>query len=148
MSSDITAIELKYNQFIEKAVALKSVWGLKGKSGWANSHSAGDNEVDVIPFWSERANAKVCARDDWKGFLPVEIMLNEFLESWCMEMAEGEALAGINWDANLLGLETDALQLAIDILNKLQSINSAITFKNYGSISDFLADISDETSSL
>src|ERR1700761_8667974 len=100
MSTDTAAIELKYNQFIEKAVAQKSVWGLKGKGGWANSHSAEDEEVSVIPFWSDRASAKICAREDWKGFLPVEILLGEFLESWCIEMSESEALAGINWDAN------------------------------------------------
>jgi len=148
MLPDTDAIELKYNQFIDKAVALKSVWGLKGKGGWANSHSATDEAVGVVPFWSDRASAKICARDDWKGFLPTEILLSEFLESWCMEMGESESLAGINWDAKLLGLESDALQLAVDILNKLLGINSAIVFKNYSSISDFIADISEETGSL
>jgi hypothetical protein len=139
-------IDLKYNQFIEKAVTLKSVWGLKGKGGWANSHSAADENVGVIPFWSDRAGAKICAREDWKGFLPVEIMLAEFLENWCVEMAESGTLAGINWDANLLGVESDALQLTLDILNKLNEMNSTMVFKNYGNVSEFLITLNEDDS--
>src|ERR1700712_3597462 len=100
-------IQAKYKLFVEKTAASKLVWGLKDKGGWANSHSASDEKLDVIPFWDDKANAKACARDDWKGYLPAMISLPEFLESWCDEMAENGVLAGINWDANMLGIETD-----------------------------------------
>lgn len=143
MLQDTEAIEGKYTLFIEKTVASKLVWVLRGKNGWANSH-AGDNEdVVVIPFWSDRALAKVCAKDDWRGYLPVEIPLAEFLESWCVDMAENEILAGTNWDTNMLGKEAEALSVALDMLNRLKAINSAIAFKNYSSIDEFIADISE-----
>jgi hypothetical protein len=141
MSQDTDAIEGKYTVFIEKTVASKLVWVLKGKNGWANSHAADNEEVVVIPFWSDRALAKLCARDDWKGYSPVEIPLAEFLESWCVDMSENEMLAGTNWDTSMVGKETEALQVALDMLNQLKAINSAITFKNYGSIDEFIADI-------
>jgi len=143
MLQDIITIESKYKLFIEKTAASKLVWALKSKSGWANSHSNDSEDVDVIPFWSDRAYAKICARDDWKGYLPVEIPLAEFLESWCTEMADNDVLAGINWDANMLGKESTALNLAIDILEQLNSINSAISFKNYSSINEFITEISE-----
>lgn len=143
MLQDTATTESKYKLFIEKTAASKLVWALKSKNGWANSHSNDSEDVDVIPFWSDRAYAKACARDDWKGYLPVEIPLAEFLENWCMEMADNEVLAGINWDANMFGKESTALALAVDILEQLNSINSAISFKNYSSINEFITEISE-----
>ena len=119
------------------------VWGLKSKDGWANSYSNDSEEIDVIPFWSDRAYAKICARDDWKGYVPVEIPLAEFLESWCVGMADEETLVGVNWDANMFGVESEALNVALDILNRLNVINSAITFRNYSSINEFITEISE-----
>lgn len=143
MLQDTATTESKYKLFIEKTAASKLVWALKSKNGWANSHSNDSEDVDVIPFWSDRAYAKACARDDWKGYLPVEIPLAEFLENWCTEMADNEVLAGINWDANMFGKESTALALAVDILEQLNSINSAISFKNYSSINEFITEISE-----
>lgn len=143
MLQDTATVEAKYQLFIEKVAATKLVWALKSKNGWANSHSNDSEEIDVIPFWSDRAYAKICARDDWKGYLPVEIPLAEFLEGWCIEMADNEVLAGINWDANMFGKESTALNLALGILEQLNSINSAITFKNYSSINEFITEISE-----
>lgn len=137
-------IDSKYNQFVERVAASKLVWGLKSKTGWANAESAEDEEVSVVPFWSERAYAKICARDDWKGHAPAEIPLGIFLEDWCMGMAENDTLVGLNWDANMLGKETEALEVVVDILNRLKAINSAIKFNNYSSIDEFLTEISEE----
>ncbi|WP_448700413.1 DUF2750 domain-containing protein [Mucilaginibacter sp. AW1-3] len=139
MLHDTEAIETRYQLFIEQAAAAGLVWGLKNKGGFANSTSAEDEDVTVIPFWSDKALAKACARDDWKGYLPVAVPVVEFLESWCTEMAENGMLAGVNWDANMLGKEASPLHLVLDMLNKLKADNSAIKFENYGSIDDFIA---------
>src|SRR6218665_869176 len=144
MLQDTATIESKYNLFIQKVVATKLVWGLQNKSGWANSNANEDEDVAVIPFWSDRAYAKACARDDWKSYTPTEIPLAEFLESWCVGMAEESVWVGANWDANMLGSETDALTVALDILGQLQNINSTIKFVNYGSIAEFIEEISEE----
>jgi hypothetical protein len=141
MSQDI---EEKYKVFVEKVAATKLVWGLKSKTGWANAESASNKSIDVIPFWSERGFAKTSARDDWKAYSPAEIQLGDFLENWCMGMAENETLAGINWDANMMGKEIDPLQIALDILNRLNAINSAIAFTNYSSINEFITEISED----
>jgi hypothetical protein len=137
-------IETKYKQFIEKVAAAKLVWGLKSKTGWANAESAQNAELAVVPFWSERGLAKISARDDWKSFVPTEIPLGDFLENWCTGMAENETFAGINWDAHMHGIESDALGVALDVLNRLNEINSAITFANYSSINEFINEISEE----
>jgi hypothetical protein len=143
MLQDTAAIESKYQLFISRVAATKLVWALKSKEGWANSHSNGSEESTVVPFWSDRALAKVCARDDWRGYLPVEIPLAEFLENWCIELAENEVLAGVDWDVNMFGKESAALNVALDILKQLDAIDSAIVFKNYSSINEFITEISE-----
>jgi hypothetical protein len=141
MSQDL---ETKYIAFVEKVAATKQVWGLKSKTGWANADATENAEVAVIPFWSERGLAKICARDDWKTYVPTEIPLAAFLEDWCMGMAENETLAGIEWDSKMFGTEADALVVTLDVLNRLAAITSAITFTNYGSIQEFVTEISEE----
>ena len=141
MAEDTAITDSKYRLFIERAAASKLVWALNSKGGWANSHSSDSEEITVVPFWSDRALAKICSKDEWKGFLPVEIPLKDFLEDWCMGMADDGTLVGINWDANMFGDERGALNVALDILNQLSAINSAITFKNYSSIAEFIEEV-------
>ncbi|WP_374951857.1 DUF2750 domain-containing protein [Mucilaginibacter sp.] len=144
MAQQDEIIQSKYTQFVERVAATKLVWGLRSKTGWANTESAEDEEVSVVPFWSERAYAKICARDDWKSFSPAEIPLNIFLEDWCTGMDENDTLVGTNWDANMLGKEVDAAEVVLDILNRLKAINSAIKFSNYSSLDDFIKEISED----
>jgi len=143
MLENTATIETKYKLFIERSAAAELVWGLKNKQGWANSSSAEDEEIGVVPFWSDKAYAKACARDDWKSYLPVSIPMAEFLESWCIGLAEGDTLVGADWDANMLGKEADGLQVALELLNQLKANNSTISFLNYDSIDDFIAQIND-----
>lgn len=141
MSQDL---EAKYIAFIEKVAASKQVWGLKSKTGWANADATENAELAVIPFWSERGLAKLGARDDWKTYTPTEIPLAIFLEDLCMDMAENDVLTGVEWDTKMFGTEADTLVVALDILNRLSVINSAITFTNYSSINEFITEISEE----
>ncbi|MFD2147785.1 DUF2750 domain-containing protein [Mucilaginibacter antarcticus] len=141
MTPDTTKLESRYDLFVAKVAASKIVWGLLNKKGWANSHAANNEESTVVPFWSERAYAKACAKDDWRDYTPTEIPLVDFLESWCLGMADDDLLAGINWDANMSGIEVNTFQLAVDILEQLKVIQSAIKFANHAGIDEFIADI-------
>ena len=141
MSAGKEATEQVYSSFIEKVSASKLVWGLADKKGWANSHAAEDENINLIPLWSERSLAKICAKDDWRGFTATEIPLAEFLEGWCIDLAENQISIGVNWDAKLLGWEADSLTVALDILNKLKDKQSAIAFSNYGSLDEFIAEV-------
>jgi hypothetical protein len=59
-------------------------------------------------------------------------------------MAENDVLAGVEWDTKMFGTEADAIVIALDILNRLAAINSAITFTNYSSINEFITEMSEE----
>lgn len=139
MSEDTT--NSTYKSFIEKTVASKLIWGLQNKNGWANSYSNDSEDVDVIPFWEDRFYAKSAAVDDWKDYNATSIPLSDFLENWCVGMIEEKILAGINWDAKMVGLEVNAATLAIDILDRLKAIDSAIEFMEYGSIDELMSKI-------
>ena len=139
--SQETTTDSKYKSFIEKIVASKLVWGLQDKKGWANSYSNDSEDVDVIPFWEDRFYAKSSAVDGWKGYAAVSIPLSDFLENWCVGMIEENILAGINWDAKMIGNEVNASTLAIDILDRLKAIDSAIEFMEYNSIEELTTKI-------
>ena len=141
MLQDTATTDSRYSLFIAKVAASKIVWGLQNKKGWANSHAADNEETTVVPFWSERAYAKACAKDDWRDYTATEVPLTDFLESWCLGMADDDLLAGINWDANMFGKEVNPLNLAVDILEQLKVIKSAIKFADHASIDEFIADI-------
>jgi hypothetical protein len=141
MSEDTEITDLAYRSFIEKTAASKLVWGLYDKKGWASSHSAESQDIALVPLWGERSLAKICAKDDWRGYTPTEIPLAEFLEGWCIDLAENDILIGVNWNAKLLGWEASALDIALDILTRLSVMQSAITFSNYGSLDEFIAEV-------
>ncbi|GAB3929848.1 DUF2750 domain-containing protein [Mucilaginibacter myungsuensis] len=145
MSQDTATIDNKYQLFVERAAATKMVWGLMGKGGWANTHAGDDEEVTLIPFWSDRALAKACARDDWKSFTPTSIPLGEFLETWCTGMAEEGNVAGVNLDTHMHGTETEAYAIALDVLEQIKSINSTVSLKNYPGVDELIADLNQIT---
>lgn len=57
MSENIETINTSYKLFIEKTAASKLVWGLYNKKGWASSHSAKSEDIDLVPLWGERSGS-------------------------------------------------------------------------------------------
>jgi len=110
-----------YERFIGRVVESRQVWGLKSEEGWcvAPSNTLPDDdeeedageEVDVLPFWSDRAYAGQCARDEWADYEPAAIDLDEFMEAWLPGMAQAGERVGTNWNADLIGREVDPMEL-------------------------------------
>jgi hypothetical protein len=105
----------RHDRFIRRVIASGEVWSLKSQDGgWCNAPS-NDEEADVMPFWSDRAYAKQCAKDEWQGYEPVAIPLSAFLSRWLTGMSRDGLLVGTNWNAHLIGLEVDPLVLKQEI---------------------------------
>ena len=101
-----------YERFVQRVVESGLVWALHSEEeGWCVSGSNDDEDVDVVPVWSDRAYAAQCARDEWAVYEPTPIPLNEFMEGWLPGMAEAGDLAGTNWNAQLIGREVEPLEL-------------------------------------
>ncbi len=99
------------DRFIVEALELGCVWGLQGPDGWALSASEDHDDVDVMPFWSQESFARAHCVDDWAGYQPVPVDLEEFLEDWLPGMHEDVLLVGINWNEELEGDEMEPLDL-------------------------------------
>ena len=68
-----------------------------------------------MPFWSDRAYAKQCAKEDWSHYEPTPIPLKLFLEGWLTGMAADGCLVGTNWNAQLCGHEIEPSELRQEI---------------------------------
>lgn len=99
------------DRFIIEAIEGGCVWGLEGPEGWALCESEKYQGTDVMPFWSQEDAALLHCQDDWKNYKPLAVELGEFLEDWLTGMHEDVVLVGINWDAELEGVEIEPLDL-------------------------------------
>jgi hypothetical protein len=101
--------------FAAKVFSNAEVWGLKAEQGWALCPSIEFEETDVLPFFSSKGNASSLCSDDWNGYQPESIPLESFLEDWLPGMHEDNVMAGLNWDADLDGVEVEPADLAAAI---------------------------------
>lgn len=112
----------RHDRFVQRIVATREVWGLKSDDGWAVSTSTADSTKNksVMPFWSDLAYAKQCAKDEWTNYEPTSINLSLFMERWLSGMAKDDCLVGTNWNAQLCGYEIKPLFLKAEIEARLK----------------------------
>ena len=104
-----------YELFVEEAIETGCVWGLEGPEGWALCPSVQNEDVDVMPLWSQPEYAQAHCIEDWSVYKPVPIALEELLDDWLPGMHEDLLLVGTNWNKALEGLELEPLDLLEDI---------------------------------
>ena len=98
--------------FAAKIISNAEVWSLKAEQGWALCSSIEFQETEVLPFFSSKEDATSLCSDDWIAYQPESIPLESFLEDWLPGMHEDHAMVGLNWNANLEGLEVEPADLA------------------------------------
>jgi hypothetical protein len=109
------------DRFIVEAMENGCVWGLQNDEGWALCASEDHDDVDVMPLWSQESFAHIHCRDEWAGYVPVAIELEEFLEDWLPGMHEDVLLVGVNWNEELEGEEMEPLDLLEEFEQELQA---------------------------
>ena len=88
------------------------VWGLSDADGnWALAPSCRNDEIDVMPFWSEKELAQKLCNGEWSVYSPTAIELEEFLDDWLPSMHSDLYMVGVNWDEELEGEEYEPLDL-------------------------------------
>lgn len=108
-----------YERFIQEAIATGCVWALEGEEGFALCPSVDNDEIDVMPFWSQPEFAQVHCRDEWADYKIVPISLEELLDDWLPGMHGDLMLVGVNWNHAMEGLEMEPLDLAEDFEQEL-----------------------------
>lgn len=104
-----------YEIFIEDAIATGCVWGLESDEGWALCPSVSNDDISVMPLWSQPEFAKLHCREEWAGYRVIPISLEELLDDWLPGMHEDVLLVGVNWNGELEGDEVEPLDLLEDI---------------------------------
>lgn len=112
---DDANFKTSYRRFIDRAQAAGEVWGLQSDSGWAYCESDEYEDTEVLVFWSDRAAAQRLAVGEWSDHKAVAIQLEDFIENWLPGMDEDGALAGLDWDTELSGIEVEPGDLAADL---------------------------------
>ncbi|TWG83364.1 uncharacterized protein DUF2750 [Cupriavidus gilardii J11] len=71
-------------------------------------------------FWSDAAYARRHARTEWAGYMPTSIDLDDFVAGWLFNTHEDGVLAGVNFNADLAGVERDPRELALALADESQ----------------------------
>ncbi len=107
-------LDESYERFLQQAIDTGCVWGLEGEEGWALCPSTFNEDIDVMPLWSDADDAKVHCVDEWHKYQVLAISLEELLDEWLPGMHEDVLMVGINWDENMEGDEVEPLDLLED----------------------------------
>ena len=129
-----------YSTFIRNIVKDKVIFHLKKNKEQAVCASntffieETNEALPVFPFWSDRAMAESCKKEEWATYQVTEISLSDFMEFWCLGMFEDGVVAGIDFDENLYGEEDVPTELLKKIIEEVEKMDVKITFKNFKSI--------------
>ncbi|MCK8045551.1 DUF2750 domain-containing protein [Shewanella sp. 1CM18E] len=115
MTEMIPALE----SFINNVKQSQVVWGLQDETGegWVVCDSSEYEATDVMPLWSEEAQAKSHCTEEWQDYTAVAITLEEFLEFWVSDLNDDGVLIGIDWIADQECQEVDPIVLATSLVD-------------------------------
>lgn len=108
----------RYHHFVKVVADREKVWGLDN-DGWA---LAGSNDDEVVfPIWPEQEYAALCAVNEWSGFEPLSMTLDEFLANLLPQLKGDNVLLGVFYSPNDNGVVVPADRLNNDIHAELQN---------------------------
>lgn len=110
--------EAYYETFIQRVKETGEVWGLcRGEEEWAYSESDEFEDTEVLLFWSDKALALKLQQDEWRNHHATAIPVEEFVDKWLQGMHQDEIMVGPNWDADFVGLEVPAEEIARQLID-------------------------------
>jgi len=108
-------LDENYDRFIAEAIDTGCVWALEGEEGFALCPSVNNEDIDVMPLWSQPEYAKSHCAEEWASYQVVPIALEELLEDWLPGMHGDLTFVGVNWNSDMEGLEQEPLDLLEEI---------------------------------
>jgi hypothetical protein len=141
MLQDSIVLKNRHQKFIKTVSENRIVYGLKSKNGFATSSSTQfeddkGNPIGMICFWAEKVQAKSCAKNEWRKYNVTEIPLADFIENWCVGMANDGLLIGTQFDQNLFGHEVEPLDLILELASELKSTRKDLNFRKFNGIAE------------
>ncbi|WP_434361193.1 DUF2750 domain-containing protein [Parasalinivibrio latis] len=108
MSKPVSEFQGNIDKFVAESRETGLVWGLcQDEIDWLSMDSSEFEGAEVMPFWSNEADARQHCEEEWSDFEPVSIPFDMFINEWLMTLAEDGVLVGLNWNAELEGEELE-----------------------------------------
>jgi hypothetical protein len=82
----------RYRHCVTRAADEEQLWGL-WQDGWAMAGVVGGGEA--FPVWPHCDYAELCAQDDWAGYAPKAIALEEWMTRWLPGLQKDERLVAV-----------------------------------------------------
>jgi len=106
----------RYEHFVKVVADREKVWGLY-LNGWALAST--DDGTTVFPLWPEKEYAEICAHEEWNGYQPREISLDDFMSLLLPKLESERVLPSVFFTPASKGVTPsitelrDALQLEL-----------------------------------
>lgn len=103
----------RFEHFIKIVADWQEVWGLY-QDGWALA--ASDDGTTVFPLWPLKVYAQLCATNEWTGYEPRSISLNDFMEVLLPKLKLDGVLPGVFFTPTSKGVTpaVDDLESALE----------------------------------
>jgi Protein of unknown function (DUF2750) len=117
----VTALpaDKRYKSFIKTIADTEEVWAL-WQDGWALATDDITGQ-SVFPFWPAEEYAKACAINEWNGYEPSLLPLDEFMNELLPKLKEDNVLPGIFFTSEGKGPTPTIDQLLDDINLELEN---------------------------
>lgn len=103
----------RFEHFVKVVADWQEAWGLF-QDGWALAST--DDVGVVFPLWPAKEYAEVCAVDQWQGYLPRSIALDDLMAILLPKLEADGVLPGIFFTPTGSGItiSTDELRSALE----------------------------------
>jgi hypothetical protein len=107
----------RFYHFISRIVDWEEIWGLRTESGWATVHS---EERLCIPFWPHPKYSEMFVKDDWAGYYPEKITLDDFTNKWLPGMEKDGNYPAIFPNLTMQGIVVEPSRVLAAIYEELE----------------------------
>lgn len=107
----------RYKHFIKQVADHQQVWGLYS-DGWATGATS-SGEV-ILPFWPAAEYATLCAVDEWAGYEPRSLTVEEFYDL-LDNLEDDDVLPAVFYTPADKGVVPSHDQLRDDLLEELEN---------------------------
>lgn len=102
----------RYKHFVKRVADWEEAWGLYS-DGWSLAET--DSGDKVFPLWPAEAYAKLCAKEEWEGYEPSEIPLDDLFDELLPRLASDGVFVGVFYTPSDKGVTVEANQLVEDL---------------------------------
>jgi hypothetical protein len=107
----------RFKHFVKQVADWGKVWCLDD-AGWALAGTEQDQKV--MPLWSAAKYAEICAEKEWRGYKPVAIPLERFMQETLPQTKKDGIMLGVFYTPGDKGVIISADELGLALQEELQ----------------------------